>query len=378
MKKTMVTVALLILLAITMVSPNLLLVKADPIGVGKFLTVEIEGQGYVTANKVKSGEVWEYYQTTPPTEHKLGAGTVSLEAFPYEGWEFSHWEEDLTGNTNPADYKSEKYGYVRAVFVKKIFTITATVASVAANGYIETNIDGVPTQITDQLDVSVEYGESQVFSFYPDLNNHVSAIQVDDFFEPYSLSYTFSYVQADHTITVFFSLDGEAYVPAGNNVPVFLGGSVSLNFSSTEGGGTATQQEVELDPLLVGTSLILWDINTAVSFSGIVEITLPYSGTQEITQVFTSNSLDALYSDVNADGEVNGDDVSDVANAIRTLVPNGIYDPAFDVDRNGVLDEKDVHMVNENKGALIESLNFWVEGETLFIQTDHFSIFRAR
>ncbi len=378
MKKTMVTVALLILLAITMVSPNLLLVKADPIGVGKFLIVEIEGQGYVTANKVNSGEVWEYYQTTPPTEHKLGAGTVSLEAFPYEGWEFSHWEEDLTGNTNPADYKSEKYGYVRAVFVKKIFTITATVASVAANGYIETNIDGVPTQITDQLDVSVEYGESQVFSFYPDLNNHVSAIQVDDFFEPYSLSYTFSYVQADHTITVFFSLDGEAYVPAGNNVPVFLGGSVSLNFSSTEGGGTATQQEVELDPLLVGTSLILWDINTAVSFSGIVEITLPYSGTQEITQVFTSNSLDALYSDVNADGEVNGDDVSDVANAIRTLVPNGIYDPAFDVDRNGVLDEKDVHMVNENKGALIESLNFWVEGETLFIQTDHFSIFRAR
>ncbi len=378
MKKTMVTVALLILLAITMVSPNLLLVKADPIGVGKFLIVEIEGQGYVTANKVKSGEVWEYYQTTPPTEHKLGAGTVSLEAFPYEGWEFSHWEEDLTGNTNPADYKSEKYGYVRAVFVKKIFTITATVASVAANGYIETNIDGVPTQITDQLDVSVEYGESQVFSFYPDLNNHVSAIQVDDFFEPYSLSYTFSYVQADHTITVFFSLDGEAYVPAGNNVPVFLGGSVSLNFDTTEGGGTATQQEVELDPLLVGTSLILWDINTAVSFSGIVEITLPYSGTQEITQVFTSNSLDALYSDVNADGEVNGDDVSDVANAIRTLVPNGIYDPAFDVDRNGVLDEKDVHMVNENKGALIESLNFWVEGETLFIQTDHFSIFRAR
>lgn len=378
MKKTMVTMALLILLAITMVSPNLLLVKADPIGVGKFLTVEIEGQGYVTANKVNSGEVWEYYQTTPPTEHKLGAGTVSLEAFPYEGWEFSHWEEDLTGNTNPADYKSEKYGYVRAVFVKKIFTITATVASVAANGYIETNIDGVPTQITDQLDVSVEYGESQVFSFYPDLNNHVSAIQVDDFFEPYSLSYTFSYVQADHTITVFFSLDGEAYVPAGNNVPVFLGGSVSLNFDTTEGGGTATQQEVELDPLLVGTSLILWDINTAVSFSGIVEITLPYSGTQEITQVFTSNSLDALYSDVNADGEVNGDDVSDVANAIRTLVPNGIYDPAFDVDRNGVLDEEDVHMVNENKGALIESLNFWVEGETLFIQTDHFSIFRAR
>jgi fibronectin type 3 domain-containing protein len=379
LRKTTVTVTLLAILALTIVPANMLLAKADPIGVGKFLTVEIDGQGYVTATKVKSGEFWEYYPTTPPTENKLGAGTVSLEAFASEGWEFSHWEEDLTGIANPIDYKSEKYGYVRAVFLKKTFTITATVATEASNGYIVTIIDTTPTQITGQLDVTVEYGESQMFTFYPDAENHVSAIQVDNGFEPYALSYTFNYVQADHAITVFFSADGEAYVPAGNNVPVYLGGSVSLNFDSTQGGGSATQQEVDLHPLLVGTSLILWDVNTGVSFTGVVEIALPYIGTQEITQVFTGDSLDALYSDVNADGVVNGTDVSDVANGIKTTSRSGAeYDAQWDVNRDGELTEDDVHVVNANKGTILESLNFWVIEGILYIETDHFSIFRGR
>ncbi|MCJ7714755.1 hypothetical protein MUO66_09920, partial [Candidatus Bathyarchaeota archaeon] len=368
----------LTILAFAMIPTNALLVKADPVGVGKFLTVNIDGQGFVTATKVKSGEVWEYYIADPPAEHKLGAGTVSLEAFAYEGWEFSRWEEDLTGSENPTDYKSEKYGFIKAVFVRTTFKITATVAPEAPNGYIQTDINGIPTQVTEQLDLIVEYGASQSFSFISNVENHVSAIQVDGAFVPYVLDYTFSNVQTDHTITVFFSVDGEAYVPAGNNVPVYLGEDVSLNFVSTQGGGTATQAEIPLFELLAETSLILWDINAGVSFEGIVEITLPYIGFEIIQQVFTADSVDALYSDVNGDGVVDGNDVSDVAIAIRTLVPHGIYDADYDVDRNSVLDEEDVHTVNDNKGAIIESLNFWIEGDTLFIETGHFSIFRGR
>ena len=378
-KKTTITAVLLALLAVSIIPANVLLVKADPIGVGKFLTVEIQGEGYVTATKVNSGEVWTYTKTNPPTEHKLGAGTVSLQANATEGWEFSHWEGDLTGTANPVDYKSEKYGNVKAIFRKFVFTITALVASDAPNGTITTYGDGNSTAFTGGLSVTIEYGDSQTFEFVALENNHVSAIQVDGDFISYAVSYTFTNVQEDHTLTVYFSLDGQAYVPAGSNVPVYLGNNVGLNFASTGSGGTATQAEIVLLPQLQGTSLILWDISVGASFTGIVEITLPYVGAQSITSIWTSNSLDALYCDVNGDGVVDGDDVSDVAVGIKTTVASGAeYEPQFDVNRDGELTEDDVHLVNQYKGTTLQSLTFWVEGNTLFIQTDHFSIFRGR
>jgi hypothetical protein len=378
LRKSIAAAVLLLVLAFSATAINTPLVKADAGGIGKFLTIEIEGGGSVTATKVKSGETWDFYWADPPMTEKVGAGTVLLEAKASEGWEFSHWEGDLIGTSvNPTEYKTEKYGYVRAVFVKITFTITAIVAPEAPNGYIETSVDGNPTQIWDQLDVTVEYGDSQTFSFYPDAGNHVSTIKIDiDFIFP-ALSYTFNDVQKDWTIVVFFSADGEAYVPAGTNVPVDLGGSVSLHFESTEGGGTATQASIDLPPLLVGTSLILWDVSAGVSFDGIVEIALPYSET-DIQHVFRGDCLDELYCDVNADGGVDGDDVSDVANAIKSLTPQGLYDANFDVDRNGVLDENDIHLVNEYKGTTLQSLTFWVEGNTLYIETYLLSIFRGR
>jgi len=376
LRKSIVSAVLLLVLTFSATAINTPLVKADVGGIGKFLTIEIVGEGSVTATKVQSGETWNF---PPSITEKVGAGTILLKAKASEGWEFSHWEGDLTGTSvNPTEYKTEKYGYVRAVFVKITFTITAIVAPEAPNGYIETTVNGNPTQIWDQLDVTVEYGDSQTFSFYPNSGNHVSAIKIDSDFIVSALSYTFNNVQKDWTIVVFFSADGEAYVPAGTNVPVYLGGSVSLHFESTEGGGIATQASIDLPPLLVGTSLILWDVTVGVSFDGIVEIALPYSGTQTIQHVFRGDSLDALYSDVNGDGVVNGDDVSDVANAIKSLTPHGLYDANFDVDRNGVLDENDIHLVNEYKGTTLQSLTFWVEGNILYIATYQLSILRGR
>jgi hypothetical protein len=379
-KKTAVATILLSILALSVLPANLLFAKADPVGVGKYLTVEIVGDGNVTATKVNSGEVWYYYPTDPATEHKLGAGTVSVEAYANDGWEFSHWEQDLTGTANPTYYKSEKYGTIRAVFVKKTFTINAYVASEAPYGYLETTINDVPTQIYDQLAITVGYGDDQNFIFHPDSGNHVSAIQVDNTFVPYTMNYEFSNVQKDWTLTVFFSADGEAYVPQGTNVPVYLGDAVSLNFTSITVGGTANQNEIELPALLVGTSLLLWEFNLAgVSFDGIVEIGLPYAGVQNLTAVFASDSLDALYCDVNGDGIVDGDDVSDVAVGIKTTVASGaIYDPQFDVNRDEELTEDDVHLVNQFKGTTLESLTFWVENGILYIETGHFSIFRGR
>jgi hypothetical protein len=384
LRRIVITSILLALLVLSALPFNALTAKADPIGVGKYLTVEIDGEGYVTATKVKSGDVWEYYKTDIPTEHKLGAGTVLVQAYAGEGWEFAHWKVDLAGTENPVEYKSEKYGYVVAVFTKIIFTITALVSTDAPYGTIQTTGTGLATPIEGGWNVAVEYGGTQTFTFTPDDNNHhVSAIQVDESFAAYTLNYTFNIVQEDHSIVVYFSADGQAYVPVGSNVPVYLGNEVGLTFPSIEASGTATQEEIILLGDLVGTSLILWDVNVGVTFSGTVQVALPYSG-GSITNVWTSESLDALYADVDGNGLVDGTDVSLVAIGIKTTVSSGVeYDPQFDINRDGELTEADVHLVNEYKGTVLQSLNFWVEGNsvdgyTLFIETDHFSIFRGR
>ena len=102
----------------------------------------------------------------------------------------------------------------------------------------------------------------------------------------HQFDYTFGNVQQDWTITVFFSADGEAYVPAGQNVPLYLGDSVSVIIESTEGGGTAFQYAIALDPELVGTSLILWQFSMGeVSYSGPLQVRLPLPG-EDITNVY--------------------------------------------------------------------------------------------
>lgn len=382
LQRSIIISVLLALLVFSALPFNSLFVQADPIGVGKFLTVEIDGDGYVTATKTNSGEVWYYYNTVIPTEHKLGAGTVLVQAYANEGWEFSHWEVDLTGTENPVEYKSQKYGYVRAVFRKVRFTITATVPEEARNGTINVlEGDGVPTAIPGGWSVTIDYGGSQAFEFIADEGNHTSAIQVDGTFVGYTEIYAFENVTDDHTLKVYFSADGQAYVPIGTNVPVYLGDNVGLTFASINEGGTATQVNVTslLVPQVQGSSLILWDVGVGASFSGVVQIALPYDGA-DIIEVWTSDSLDALYCDVNGDGVVDGDDVSDVAVGIKTTVASGAeYDPQFDTNRDGDLTEDDVHLVNQYKGTVLERvLYFWIEDNTLFIQTDHFSIFRGR
>ncbi len=381
LRKSIAAAILLLVLAFSTTAINIPLVKADVGGIGKFLTIEInsEGAGSVTATKVKSGETWNFTWADPPMTEKVGAGTVELEAFPSEGWKFSHWEGDLYGNSdNPTEYQTKKHGNVVAVFIKT-FTITAIVALEAPNGYIETIVDGNTIQITDQLDVTVEYGDSQTFDFYPESGYQVSAIKIDsDFIDPTQPSYTFTNVQENWTIVVFFSADGEAYVPAGTNVPLYLGGSVSLLIESTEGGGIATQEDLLIKyPLLVGTSLILWNVSIGVSFDGIVEIALPYLGIETIQNVYHGD-LDELLCDVNGDGRVDGDDVSDVANAVKSYTGHGLYDANCDPDMDGDNDEDDIHRVNEYKGTLLQSLNFWVEGNTLYIETEMNRVFRGR
>ena len=386
MIKTTVATALLMMLAFSALSTNALFAKAKDEGIGKFLTVEIVGEGSVTATKVQSGETW--YFPSSITE-KVGAGTVSLEAFASEGWEFSHWEGDLTGSENPTDYKTEKYGEVAAVFVKNTFTITAIVAPIyiypePRNGYIETSVEGNIITIDVEEDVIVGAGDSQTFDFYPDSGYHVSTIMIADELESKSVapadSYLFENVQKDWTMVVFFSLDGEAYVPEvedGTDMQLDLGGMVRLHFYSTTGGGIVTQQEIILEGELRWTSLLLWAVSIGVSFEDIVEIALPYSGVAP-QHVFWGESLDELYSDVNADGVVDNTDHVEVARAISTAGRD--YDATYDVNRDGYLNEEDIHTVDANLETTLLELDFYYEavGSTLYIYTPTNLFYRVR
>jgi len=361
--KTRVSIFALILLLLCMplLTLNISIVQADAGGIGKFLTIEIVGEGSVTATKIASGEIWIFTQNG--TE-KVGAGTVKLEAFASNGWEFSYWGGELTRTSeNPTDYKTVKYGYVVAVFVQKTFTITA---SAVGNGAI--NPAG---------EVFVEYGASQTFEFTPYAGNHASAIVVDGvYLSSFIQSYTFYDVTADHMIEVSFSADGTAAVPAGIDVTVFLASGVGLTFDDTD-GGTATGEEETNYP--VGTAAAVWEISVTFVFTGEVNVTLHYNEADLLIdeadlRLIRGDSIEAIRSDVNNDLVVDGTDVSIVANAVKQ---GYWYDPFLDINNDGKVTEADIYIVNANKGTILEDITDGIDTDLDIIwgTTDQFSIF---
>ena len=356
----------LLLLCMLPVALSIQLDQADVGGTGKFLTVEITGEGFVTATKVQSGETWNFCWADPPITEKVGAGTVELEAFAFNGWEFSRWEGDLAGTTeNPTDYKTEKYGHVTAVFVQKTVTIAA---SAVGNGSVDPSGD-----------VSVLYGASQTFEFMADAGNHVSAIIVDGVYQPsYSESCTFHDVTANHTIEVHFSPDGTAIVPNGTALHVFFALGARLSFPETS-GGTAIGEQVYY-PFGGATA---WEISVIFAFAGEVNVTLHYDDTNmsladELNlRLVRVDSIEAFRSDVNNDLRVDGQDVSMVANAVKQ---GEWYNPLFDINNDTFVDEHDVHIVNSNMDVIFEDITDGIDTDLNIIwgTTDQFSIFGVR
>jgi hypothetical protein len=347
---------------------NTFLVQADTQGIGKYLTIDVVGQGYVTATKVRSGEVFTFDQTT--TQHKVGAGTVLLNAVALDGWEFVEWTGDYLASTeNPVEFKTVKYATITAVFREKIYTITASSSS---GGSIDP--DG---------DVQVKHGDNQAFAFNADTNFHVSSILVDGaYLTSFSNGYTFFNVVADHSIHVSFSEEGTATVPAGDDVSVFLGEGAGITFGSTSGGVTTG----ELEDFPEGSSIIVWELNYTFAFAGGAQVALQYDDAgltldqEQNLLLIRGDSLVALYSDVDGDLDVDGTDVSIIANAVNTNTQPDWYDPLLDVNNDGEVDSDDIHLVNANKGALLEDITDWVDTDLNIIYgtTDQFSIFRCR
>ena len=407
-------VLILLLLSFSAIATNVLSVSADEGGIGKFVDIEVVGGGSssVTLIKLSSGETWNT-QDAPPINklnEKVGAGTVKLVAEEEGNYIIDYWEigyeKDNEGKIiNPTtikdlspEFKTTKgTTYVKAYFVE-VFTITALVASDTPYGTILLGEgDGVATEIPRGYIVTFKYYEGQPydkgrsFSFEANSGYHISAIQVDDKFDPYALSYEFTNVHEDHSLIVYFSKDGQAYVPAGENVEAYFAAGASLIFpGEVTNGGTAKGIDLEC-PETWGA--FMWDISTLeiVYVGGNVIITLVLIGEYDITEVLVLDAISAaFYCDVNGDGFVTAADLSLVANynKVTATNPNEFpYDPLYDTDGDGEITEDDIHMVNEHKGEPVGWVsldeNYWdsvaLDGlTTVTIQPDHFSIFRGR
>ena len=77
------------------------------------LTTSTEGEGTVTEKVIKAGAATDYNSGT----------IVELTASPKDEWEFKEWTGDLTGTENPKEITIDKAKTVKAVFVKKQYSL---------------------------------------------------------------------------------------------------------------------------------------------------------------------------------------------------------------------------------------------------------------
>ncbi|GEM_PF-3025177 len=117
---------------------------------------------------------------------------VTLTATPSTGYSFSSWSGDLAGNTNPQTITMNSNKTVTANLVINTYTITA---SAGVNGSIS------PSGAT-----TLNYGQSQTYTITANTGYKIKDVLIDSASQGAVSSYTFSNIQANHTITASFEL----------------------------------------------------------------------------------------------------------------------------------------------------------------------------
>ncbi len=128
---------------------------------------------------------------------------------------------DLTGLTPGTTYyfMAEAVGKGTAYGAEQSFTTSVTItASAGANG-----------TISPSGAVIVSYGTDQTFTMNSNSGYHVAALTVDGSPVTPALSYTFTNVTADHTISVTFAANNNVYAFQGNGQTAFWVYSISGN-----------------------------------------------------------------------------------------------------------------------------------------------------
>ncbi len=453
-------VSILLVILVFSIGSSISLVKADAGGTGKYLGIVFTADEdtdalrnsdcYVTATKVTSGQQF-IFNATDNTDTlsdgefvsliKVAAGTVRLTAYPSEGWifiGFNYYNDGWLGDNN-CYYKTEKYGTVEAIF-DKIETVDITVSILTefevgpdetytlgdgsisydyGNGF-ETIVSnppesGVPTSTT----ISVTYSSTPTFKFTAADGNDLSCVIVTETKEGGSIyyadfietvhgeiyEYTLPPVTTNLKLDAIFYRDGEAFIPGGTGVTIFIRDqdqNVALSFLGTVGTGVAygTYVATGFDP----TDVVVWEITVNADLgNGLVLIALEYNpqgiSNPEDLRIYRADS-ELVACDFDGDGKITGQDVSAVANAVDGDLST--YDPKFDVypplSPDGDINSDDVNYVNDFLGIDVvweditspyigalpagtpEGIVYPVDTENNIVYgfTDHFSIFRGR
>jgi len=141
------------------------------------LTVNTVGQGSVARNPSKAS-----YST---------GESIQLTATPATGYTFTGWSGDASGSSNPLTVSITGNMIITATFDLTQYTVTSSAGSGGSISPLGA------TQVTQ--------GSTQAFTITANTGYLVSSVVVDGFSVGVVSSYTFSNVQADHTIAATFA-----------------------------------------------------------------------------------------------------------------------------------------------------------------------------
>ena len=233
-------------------------------------------------------------------------------------------------------------------------------------------------------------GGLNTVTFIPTRGWHIFAVSIDGYVQEIFDEDGFSLigVRVKNLISVTFKEnDGMDDVAAGSNVEAFPNPDVFLIFNNVNEGGFAyayTYSGVEIyippDP-----QSETWDISTNAIFDQSVTVILVVPlASLPVGLRLLSADVEVASADVNIDGVVDGDDVSDVANANPSQKddPDSNYAPRLDQNDDGVIDDTDVNIVNNYNGMSVwEDITFDVVVDLdlklvyVYGLTDHLSLF---
>ena len=212
------------------------------------LSISTEGKGTVSEEVVQSKSTDYPFETN-----------VELTANPAKGWEFSHWQGDLSGNANPAQIEVTEAKTVTAVFEMGTYVINYTIegeGSVSENlvSGEETEGGGYQYESTVELTANAEEGW-QFTGWAGDVQgtDNPQTITIDS-----DKSVTANFERRDYPLTV--NIEGEGTVaeeviqakttdyPYETNVQLTATASEGWVFSRWEGnaGGIENPTTVEV------------------------------------------------------------------------------------------------------------------------------------
>ena len=246
---------------------------------------------------------------------------------------------------------------------------------------------------TYSSNASANLGGLNTVTFIPTRGWHIDAVSIDGVSQEILDEDWFSLtdVKIRNLINATFAANaGEDDVETGSNVESYPTPEVFLIFNNVLASGwayafTYSGVEIYIPPNLQGEP---WDVTTTAIFDPGVTVILVVSlaslpaGFDPLDLRLLSAEVEVARADVTIDGVVDGDDVSNVANANPSQKndPDSKYDPRLDQNGDDAIDNTDVNIVNNYIG-----LSVWeditqqvvVKGDFAYVYgvTDTLSIF---